>query len=196
MPLFVESEESVLKIKHILANNSNPNNDSNANLREPELLLGLTVRYFPELESFLFKRNFAFFGFRYLRLELVFILSMILLSFREFSMGAIEISLTALNSPQLFKCSFSRRKKFHTNRLLGEKTSVNYQILSSITGRVPAVLISRRLYLREVYPLQRATPIESTRSAESSLRLLRNNNSLATNRRSLREGTGILWTET
>lgn len=33
------------------------------------------------------------------------------------SMGAIEISRTALNLPQLFKCSFSKRKKFHTNLL-------------------------------------------------------------------------------
>lgn len=32
------------------------------------------------------------------------------------SIGAIDISRTALNLPQLFKCSFSRRKKFHTKR--------------------------------------------------------------------------------
>ena len=31
--------------------------------------------------------------------------------------GATEMSLTARNSPQLFRCSFSRRKKFQTNRL-------------------------------------------------------------------------------
>ena len=31
--------------------------------------------------------------------------------------GAIDMSRTARNCPQLFKCSFSRRKKFHTNRL-------------------------------------------------------------------------------
>lgn len=31
--------------------------------------------------------------------------------------GATEISRTARNSPQLFRCSFSRRKKFHTKRL-------------------------------------------------------------------------------
>ena len=31
--------------------------------------------------------------------------------------GAMEISRTARNWPQLFKCSFSRRKKFHTKRL-------------------------------------------------------------------------------
>lgn len=31
--------------------------------------------------------------------------------------GATEMSLTARNSPQLFRCSFSRRKKFHTKRL-------------------------------------------------------------------------------
>lgn len=30
--------------------------------------------------------------------------------------GATEMSRTARNSPQLFRCSFSRRKKFHTNR--------------------------------------------------------------------------------
>lgn len=35
----------------------------------------------------------------------------------ELSIGAIEISRTARNLPQLFKCSFSKRKKFHTNRL-------------------------------------------------------------------------------
>lgn len=33
--------------------------------------------------------------------------------------GATEMSLTARNSPQLFRCSFSRRKKFHTKRLRG-----------------------------------------------------------------------------
>jgi len=33
--------------------------------------------------------------------------------------GAIEMSLTARNWPQLFKCSFSSRKKFHTNLLEG-----------------------------------------------------------------------------
>lgn len=32
------------------------------------------------------------------------------------SIGAMEMSRTALNLPQLFKCSFSKRKKFHTNR--------------------------------------------------------------------------------
>lgn len=31
------------------------------------------------------------------------------------SIGAMEISRTALNLPQLFKCSFSSRKKFQTN---------------------------------------------------------------------------------
>ena len=31
------------------------------------------------------------------------------------STGAIEMSLTTLNWPQLLRCSFSRRKKFHTN---------------------------------------------------------------------------------
>lgn len=35
--------------------------------------------------------------------------------------GATLISLTALNSPQLFRCSFSRRKKFHTKRLEKDK---------------------------------------------------------------------------
>lgn len=34
--------------------------------------------------------------------------------------GATEMSRTARNSPQLFRCSFSRRKKFHTKRLRGE----------------------------------------------------------------------------
>ena len=34
-----------------------------------------------------------------------------------YSRGAIEISRTALNSPQLLRCSFSRRKKFQTKRL-------------------------------------------------------------------------------
>lgn len=34
------------------------------------------------------------------------------------SIGAIEISLTALNCPQLLRCSFSNRKKFQTNLLL------------------------------------------------------------------------------
>ena len=37
----------------------------------------------------------------------------------EQSTGATDISLTALNLPQLFKCSFSKRKKFHMNLLLG-----------------------------------------------------------------------------
>ena len=31
------------------------------------------------------------------------------------STGAMEMSLTTRNWPQLFRCSFSRRKKFHTN---------------------------------------------------------------------------------
>ena len=31
------------------------------------------------------------------------------------STGAIEMSLTTRNWPQLFKCSFSKRKKFQTN---------------------------------------------------------------------------------
>ncbi len=43
------------------------------------------------------------------------------------SIGAIEMSLTALNWPQLFKCSFSSRKKFQTNRL---KTSNNAKMLA------------------------------------------------------------------
>lgn len=34
--------------------------------------------------------------------------------------GATEMSRTARNSPQLFRCSFSRRKKFHTKRLRGD----------------------------------------------------------------------------
>lgn len=33
------------------------------------------------------------------------------------SIGAIEMSRTARNLPQLLRCSFSSRKKFHTNRL-------------------------------------------------------------------------------
>ena len=33
------------------------------------------------------------------------------------SIGAIDMSRTARNWPQLFKCSFSKRKKFHTNLL-------------------------------------------------------------------------------
>lgn len=37
----------------------------------------------------------------------------------------MEISRTALNLPQLFKCSFSRRKKFQTNR---RKTSSGAKI--------------------------------------------------------------------
>lgn len=35
----------------------------------------------------------------------------------EASIGATEISRTARNLPQLFKCSFSKRKKFQTKRL-------------------------------------------------------------------------------
>lgn len=35
----------------------------------------------------------------------------------EESTGATEMSLTARKLPQLFICSFSNRKKFHTNRL-------------------------------------------------------------------------------
>lgn len=34
------------------------------------------------------------------------------------SIGAIEMSLTARNCPQLLRCSFSNRKKFQTNLLL------------------------------------------------------------------------------
>uniref|UniRef100_A0A6B0UJA0 Putative secreted protein n=1 Tax=Ixodes ricinus TaxID=34613 RepID=A0A6B0UJA0_IXORI len=33
------------------------------------------------------------------------------------SIGATEMSRTARNLPQLFRCSFSSRKKFHTKRL-------------------------------------------------------------------------------
>ena len=33
------------------------------------------------------------------------------------SSGCMEMSRTTRNCPQLFKCSFSRRKKFHTKRL-------------------------------------------------------------------------------
>lgn len=35
----------------------------------------------------------------------------------EVSNGATDMSLTALNFPQLLRCSFSKRKKFQTNRL-------------------------------------------------------------------------------
>lgn len=35
----------------------------------------------------------------------------------ELSIGAIDISRTARNLPQLFRCSFSNRKKFQTNLL-------------------------------------------------------------------------------
>lgn len=35
----------------------------------------------------------------------------------EESIGAMEMSRTALNLPQLLRCSFSSRKKFQTNRL-------------------------------------------------------------------------------
>lgn len=38
--------------------------------------------------------------------------------------GATEMSLTARNSPQLFRCSFSRRKKFHTKRLRGDRGGI------------------------------------------------------------------------
>lgn len=37
------------------------------------------------------------------------------------------MSLTALNSPQLFRCSFSSRKKFHTKRLRRRKLAVSGQ---------------------------------------------------------------------
>ncbi len=39
-------------------------------------------------------------------------------------MGATEMSLTALNFPQLLMCSFSRRKKFHTNLRKTSRTEV------------------------------------------------------------------------
>lgn len=42
----------------------------------------------------------------------------------ELSMGATDMSLTALNRPQLFRCSFSSRKKFQTNLLLTCKKCV------------------------------------------------------------------------
>ena len=38
------------------------------------------------------------------------------------SIGAIDMSRTARNWPQLFKCSFSKRKKFHTNLLENTNT--------------------------------------------------------------------------
>ena len=40
------------------------------------------------------------------------------------STGAIEMSLTILNWPQLFRCSFSRRIKFHTNLLINKNILV------------------------------------------------------------------------
>ena len=40
------------------------------------------------------------------------------------STGAIEMSLTILNWPQLFRCSFSRRIKFHTNLLTNKNILV------------------------------------------------------------------------
>ena len=39
----------------------------------------------------------------------------------EASMGIMEMSLTALNLPQLLMCSFSRRKKFQMKRLFRGK---------------------------------------------------------------------------
>lgn len=42
----------------------------------------------------------------------------------EDSIGATEMSLTALNLPQLFKCSFSKRKKFQMNLLKTSRGAV------------------------------------------------------------------------
>ena len=51
------------------------------------------------------------------------------------SIGAIEMSRTARNWPQLFKCSFSRRKKFHTN-LLTNRNIYERQFLHESSPRV------------------------------------------------------------
>lgn len=49
------------------------------------------------------------------------------------SIGAMEISLTALNLPQLFKCSFSNRKKFQTNRRKTSNGATTETIKSLLT---------------------------------------------------------------
>lgn len=56
------------------------------------------------------------------------------------AIGAMQISRTALNLPQLFKCSFSKRKKFQINLL--RKTNNNNILLSdkSIVNYTPHII--------------------------------------------------------
>lgn len=42
------------------------------------------------------------------------------------------MSLTARNSPQLFRCSFSRRKKFHTKRLRGKAAETVAEMVEGV----------------------------------------------------------------
>ena len=68
--------------------------------------------------------------------------------------GLIEISLTARNWPQLFKCSFSKRKKFQMNLLFKIK-KLKYRITRLIqinliylnTSRNPSNVVTRSLYV-------------------------------------------------
>ena len=56
--------------------------------------------------------------FKSFSLNRLFLMNSCSLTYLEtYSRGAIEISRTALNSPQLLRCSFSSRKKFQTKRL-------------------------------------------------------------------------------
>lgn len=48
--------------------------------------------------------------------------------------GATLMSRTALNSPQLFRCSFSNRKKFQTNRLGVKEKSIFFNLPIWVSG--------------------------------------------------------------
>lgn len=58
------------------------------------------------------------------------------------SMGAIEMSRTALNWPQLFKCSFSSRKKFQTNLLKCWDRILLYTVWSSALFTIIIIITS------------------------------------------------------
>lgn len=77
-------------------------------------------------------------------------------------MGLIEISRTARNWPQLFKCSFSKRKKFQTNRLFWiDSSSSSYGwndwwLESSgylKTSRNPKQVVTNSLYVSPLNPM-------------------------------------------
>lgn len=74
------------------------------------------------------------------------------------SIGAIDMSRTALNLPQLFRCSFSNRKKFQTNRLEIFKKFYFFPIkheiyslyLNTSNGATMDVIMSPLTYLNSV----------------------------------------------